>query len=95
MSSISIFSHSPILHSPIDINRLSVQDLLTLRSLGKKPSGIALERLNAGEKKKGKQKGKNSDDSGKQTEEEKWHDQMRNGGLVAKSAAVPAGGEDR
>lgn len=71
-----------------------MQDLLTLRSLGKKPTGIALERLNAGERKKAKAN-KGGDKSGKQTEEEKWQDQMRNGGLVAKTA--PAGGaeEDR
>ena len=68
---------------------ISVQDLIALRSLNRRPTGIDLERLNKGERKKKKQKEK----SASQLEEERWEQQMKRGGLMT-GANTGAGGDD-
>lgn len=65
-------------------------DLLALRALQRKPAGIELDKLNKGERKKRKKKGKKDN----QTEEEKWQEQMAQGGLVTKSMGAEHEDED-
>ncbi|CEH15047.1 Uncharacterized conserved protein [Ceraceosorus bombacis] len=69
---------------------LSIQDLLALRALGKKPAGIALDKLNVGEKKKKKKAEGGAKKA--ETEEDRWAEQMRRGGLVAKDMKSSGGG---
>lgn len=59
-----------------DDEQLSVQDLIVLRSLSRKPTGIELERLNKGERKPRK-KPKQAE-----SQEERWAQQMKRGGLM-------------
>ncbi|SPO29795.1 uncharacterized protein UTRI_06067_B [Ustilago trichophora] len=68
---------------------ISVQDLIALRSLTRKPTGIELERLNKGEKKKKK---KHKENSSSQQDEERWEEQMKTGGLMAGSSSAAAAG---
>ncbi|SPO29118.1 uncharacterized protein UTRI_06067 [Ustilago trichophora] len=70
-------------------DEISVQDLIALRSLMRKPTGIELERLNNGDRKKKKQQ---KEKSVAQHEEERWEQQMKSGGLMAVSAT--AAGDD-
>lgn len=58
---------------------ISVQDLIALRALTRKPTGIELERLNKGERKKRRLQQK----SAAQQEEERWEQHMKRGGLMA------------
>lgn len=67
-------------------HEISVQDLIALRSLTRKPTGIELERLNKGERQK-KKKNKQKEKSAAQQEEERWEQQMKNGGLMANGAS--------
>lgn len=77
---------------PAQEDDISVQDLIALRSLNRKPTGIELERLNKGERKK---KSKQKEKSAAQFEEERWQQQMRRGGLMAgPSGAGPANDDD-
>ncbi|GAC93602.1 hypothetical protein PHSY_001167 [Pseudozyma hubeiensis SY62] len=62
-----------------DDEDLSVADLIALRSLSRKPTGTELERLNKGERRR--KKGQNSK-TASQLEEERWEQQMKNGGLM-------------
>lgn len=66
---------------------ISVQDLIALRSLSRKPTGIELERLNKGERKNKTKATK----SAAQLEEERWEAQMKHGGLM--SSRNPAAGQ--
>lgn len=68
---------------------VSVQDLIALRSLTRKPTGIELDRLNKGERKRKAKKEKSS----AQLEEERWEAQMKRGGLMSGTAGG-AGEED-
>lgn len=66
--------------TPAEEEAVSVQDLIALRSLTRKPTGIELERLNNGER---KTKARQKDKSAAQLEEERWEQQMKSGGLMA------------
>ncbi|KAE8211008.1 hypothetical protein CF327_g5195 [Tilletia walkeri] len=74
----------------------SVQDLLLLRQLSKRPTGIELNKLNAGERKVKKKVKKDASDGKDKTAEERWADQMSRGGLMNGSggAAAGAGGDE-
>ncbi|TKY88077.1 hypothetical protein EX895_003173 [Sporisorium graminicola] len=65
-------------------HQISVQDLIALRSLSRKPTGIELERLNQGEKKKRKTAQPTAQS---QTQEERWAQQMKRGGLVGNNGS--------
>ena len=67
--------------------RLSVADLLALRSLTRRPGGLSLDKLNAGAKEARRKKDKKAAAPG-DTEEEKWRLQMERGGLVSKATAA-------
>ena len=69
--------------------RLSLEELIALRAMRVKPSGIELDRLNKGEVRKKKKK-KQEEKVG-ETEEDRWAQQMQKGGLVVRSAAGGAG----
>ncbi|CAO1637414.1 unnamed protein product [Sympodiomycopsis kandeliae] len=64
-----------------DEERLSVADLIALRNLNRKPTGIELDKLNKGVMKKKKKKN-NKQTSTASTEEDRWKEQMAKGGLV-------------
>ncbi|CAO1631463.1 unnamed protein product [Parajaminaea phylloscopi] len=57
---------------------LSVNDLIALRSLQRKPTGIELGKLNKGLKKKKKK----AQDAAPSSKEDRWREQMERGGLV-------------
>ncbi|KAK0566608.1 hypothetical protein OC861_003131 [Tilletia horrida] len=63
-----------------DEDGTSVQDLILLRQLQKRPTGIELDKLNKGEKKKQKKKATSNKES--KTAEQQWADQMARGGLM-------------
>lgn len=70
-----------------DEERLALDDLIALRSLRVKPQGIDLERLNKGELKKKKKKKKDDEkEDVEKTDEDRWAEQMRKGGLVSRDA---------
>lgn len=54
-------------------------DLVALRNLQRKPTGIELDKLNHGVKKKKK---KSAKDKSAMTDEDRWREQMEQGGLV-------------
>jgi hypothetical protein len=71
-------------------SRLSVDELIALRAMRVKPSGIELDRLNKGEvKKKKKMK---QEEKGGLTEEDKWAQQMAKGGLVMRTPTARSDG---
>ncbi|EST07280.1 Hepatocellular carcinoma-associated antigen 59 [Kalmanozyma brasiliensis GHG001] len=72
-------------------DEVSVQDLIALRSLTRKPTGTELERLNNGERRK---KSRQKDKSAAQLEEERWGQQMKNGGLMAGASSSTAAAND-
>ncbi|PWN33509.1 uncharacterized protein FA14DRAFT_62942 [Meira miltonrushii] len=71
-----------------DEERVALDDLIALRSMRTKPQGIDLERLNKGELKKKKKKKRKDDDKPDtaKTDEDRWAEQMRKGGLVSRDA---------
>lgn len=70
--------------------RLSLEELIALRAMRVKPSGIGLDRLNKGEMKKKKNK-KKQEAKVDETEEDRWAQQMEKGGLVVRRAGGGAG----
>lgn len=78
LSNLSISLSFPF--PPFHIRPASLEELLLLRSLQKRPTGIDLNRLNQGEKKKKKKK--QAKDPSEMTEDEKWQEKMNRGGLV-------------
>ncbi|KAK0529832.1 hypothetical protein OC842_004118 [Tilletia horrida] len=78
-----------------DDEATSVQDLLLLRQLQKRPTGIELNKLNKGErKKKKKASGSKGQDGGPQTAEDKWAEQMARGGLMDGGGGGGGGGAE-
>ena len=68
--------------------QLSVQDLIALRALNRKPTGIDLERLN---KPQHNPKTNTKPKSAAQLEQERCEQQMKQGGLVASGSGGAAG----
>ncbi|KAL9939372.1 hypothetical protein V8E36_002185 [Tilletia maclaganii] len=67
-----------------DEQSTSVQDLILLRQLAKRPTGIELNKLNKGERKKKKKAAVSNKggDGPNKSAEEKWAEQMARGGLM-------------
>lgn len=75
-------------------HRVSVADLIAIRNLQRKPTGIELEKLNKGLRKKKKAANKKKGDGGPKTEEDRWKEQMERGGLVQPGAMKGKDEED-
>ncbi|KAN0063685.1 hypothetical protein ACQY0O_003735 [Thecaphora frezii] len=65
-----------------DVAETALTELMTLRHLAKRPEGIALDKLNHGDAEASRRRRKKKE--GPLTKEEKWEEQMRKGGLMAR-----------